>query len=133
MALLPAEPRILIVKLSSLGDVIHAMPVVADLRARHPGAHVDWVVEPGFAPLVRRVAGIGEVIECAQRRWRKRWWSAEVRREKRQFRERLRAQAYDAVVDLQGLTKSALVVLSARRAPGGVRYALGKRTDGSGW
>lgn len=133
MALLPAEPRILIVKLSSLGDVIHAMPVVADLRERHPGAHVDWVVEPGFAPLVRRVAGIGEVIECAQRRWRKRWWSAEVRREKRQFRERLRAQAYDAVVDLQGLTKSALVVLSARRAPGGLRYALGNRTDGSGW
>ena len=47
MALLPAEPRILIVKLSSLGDVIHAMPVVADLRARHPGAHVDWVMRQG--------------------------------------------------------------------------------------
>ncbi|MFO1276626.1 MAG: lipopolysaccharide heptosyltransferase I [Sphaerotilus natans] len=101
---------------------------------RHPSAHIDWVVEPGFAPLVRRVAGIGEVIECAQRRWRKRWWSTEVRREKQQFRERLRARAYDAVVDLQGLTKSALVVLSARRrAPGGLRYALGNRTDGSGW
>jgi len=62
--------RVLIVKLSSLGDVVHAMPVVNDIRAAHPGAQIDWVVEPGFAPLVRRIEGIGEVIECALRRWR---------------------------------------------------------------
>lgn len=125
--------RILIVKLSSLGDVIHAMPVVHDLRAAFPQAQIDWVVEPGFAPLVRRVAGIGQVMECAQRRWRKGWWTSAVRREKRAFRQGLTAQAYDAVIDLQGLTKSALVARQARLAPNGHRYALGNRTDGSGW
>jgi len=53
-----ASLRVLIVKLSSLGDVVHAMPVVDDIRAAHPGALIDWVVEPGFAPLVRRVDGM---------------------------------------------------------------------------
>ncbi len=125
--------HILIVKLSSLGDVIHAMPVVADLLRAHPQAQIDWVVEPGFAPLVRRVAGIGRVIECAQRRWRKRWWTAQVRSEKAAFLKELRRSEYDAVLDLQGLTKSALVSWRARLAAGGHRYALAHRTDGSGW
>jgi heptosyltransferase-1 len=124
---------VLIVKLSSLGDVIHALPVVADILAAWPGARVDWVVEPGFAPLVRRVHGIGTVIECAQRRWRKRWWTAEVRAEKRAFRAALRSQPYDAVLDLQGLTKSALVARQARKTEMGLHYAMGNRTDGSGW
>lgn len=125
--------RVLIVKLSSLGDVIHAMPVVADLRGALPGVQIDWVVEPGFAPLVRRVEGMGKVIECAQRRWRKRWWTADVRREKQAFRAALQQHRYAAVLDLQGLTKSALVARQALLAPGGLRYALGNRTDGSGW
>ena len=125
--------RVLIVKLSSLGDVIHAMPVVADLRAALPGVCIDWVVEPGFAPLVRRVEGIGEVIDCAQRRWRKCWWTADVRREKQVFRGRLQQQRYDAVLDLHGLTKSALVARQALTTPEGLHYALGNRTDGSGW
>jgi heptosyltransferase-1 len=129
--------RVLIVKLSSLGDVIHAMPVVHDLHHSEPGLQIDWVVEPGFAPLVRRVMGIGRVIECAQRRWRKQgwrgWFSAEVRGQKRAYREQLQAQTYDAVIDLQGLTKSALVARQARLAPGGQRIALANRTDGSGY
>ncbi len=121
--------RVLIVKLSSLGDVVHAMPVVHDIRAAHPGAVIDWVVEPGFAPLVRRVAGIAEVIECPLRRWRQQWWTARVRAEFGAFRQRLRREAYDAVLDLQGLTKSALVARLAR----GTRYALGNATEGSSW
>lgn len=125
--------RVLIVKLSSLGDVIHAMPVVADLRFAFPSVQIDWVVEPGFAPLVRRVEGIGEVIDCAQRRWRKRWWASDVRAEKQAFRARLQRERYDVVLDLQGLTKSALVAWQARLAPGGERIALGNRTEGSGW
>jgi heptosyltransferase-1 len=124
---------VLIVKLSSLGDVIHALPVVADIQAAWPGARVDWVVEPGFAPLVRRVAGIGSVFECAQRRWRKRWWTTDVRAEKAALRTALRAQAYDAVLDLQGLTKSALVARQARKSAAGLHYAMGNRTRGSGW
>ena len=79
----------LIVKLSSLGDVVHAMPVVHDILAAHPHALIDWVVEPGFAPLLRRVDGVNEVIECALRRWSKAWWTRAVRGEWRAFRQQL--------------------------------------------
>jgi lipopolysaccharide heptosyltransferase I len=119
--------RVLIVKLSSLGDVVHAMPVVHDIRVAFPDALIDWVVEPGFAPLVRRVDGIAETIECALRRWSKGWWRADVRAEWRAFRSRLKREQYDAVIDLQGLTKSALIARAAR----GVSYGLANRTDGA--
>ncbi|MBL0727143.1 lipopolysaccharide heptosyltransferase I [Piscinibacter sp. HJYY11] len=121
--------RVLIVKLSSLGDVVHAMPVVHDIRGVYSGARIDWVVEPAFAPLVRRVQGIGDVIECAQRRWRKRWWTGTVRAEWREFKRKLTAERYDAVIDLQGLTKSAIV---ARMAPG-PSFGLANKTEGSGY
>ena len=123
----PPPVRVLIVKLSSLGDVVHAMPVVHDIRQAHPGAWVDWVVEPGFAPLVRRVDGVHAAIECALRRWRTAWWTAEVRHEWRAFREALTAQRYDAIIDLQGLTKSALIARLAH----GVSHGLANRTDGA--
>ena len=121
--------RVLIVKLSSLGDVVHAMPVVHDIRAVHPGAVIDWVVEPAFAPLVRRVDGVRDVIECAMRRWRRAWWSGAVRAEWRAFRARLQRDAYDVVIDLQGLTKSAVVARMAR----GLRFGLANRTEGSSY
>jgi heptosyltransferase I len=121
--------RVLIVKLSSLGDVVHAMPVVHDIRNVYSGARIDWVVEPAFAPLVRRVQGIGEVIECAQRRWRKRWWTGAVRAEWREFKRKLTAERYDAVIDLQGLTKSALVARMAQ----GPSFGLANKTEGSGY
>ena len=119
--------RILIVKLSSLGDVVHAMPAVHDILAAYPHALIDWVVEPGFAPLLRRVDGVNEVIECALRRWSKAWWTSAVRAEWRAFRQRLRAHRYDAVLDLQGLTKSALIA----RVAHGLSYGLANRTDGA--
>lgn len=121
--------RVLIVKLSSLGDVVHAMPVVHDIRSVYSGARIDWVVEPAFAPLVRRVQGIGEVIECAQRRWRKRWWTGAVRAEWREFKRKLTAERYDAVIDLQGLTKSAIVARMAQ----GPSFGLANKTEGSGY
>lgn len=122
---------ILVVKLSSLGDVVHAIPVVHDLREARPQVRIDWVVEPAFAPLLRRVAGIGEVIECPLRRWSRQWWRASVRSEWRVFRERLRQNRYDAVIDLQGLTKSALIARTALLTPAGKRYGLANRTEGA--
>ena len=120
--------RVLIVKLSSLGDVVHALPVVADIRAAHPDAAIDWVVEPGFAPVVRRCRGIAEVIECPLRRWaREGLWRPTVRSEIVAFVRRLRRERYDAVVDLQGLTKSVLVARLAR----GPSFGLANRTEGS--
>lgn len=125
--------NILIVKLSSLGDVVHAMPAVQDLRAARPDAAIDWVVEGGFAALVQRCEGVRNVIGFGLRRWRKAPLAPATRAEWRSFREQLRGQAYDAVVDLQGLTKSALVARAARLAPGGQRYALANRTEGSSY
>ncbi|MBT0570981.1 lipopolysaccharide heptosyltransferase I [Curvibacter sp. CHRR-16] len=129
----PAVQRILIVKLSSLGDVVHAMPAVQDLHRAYPQAQIDWVVERGFAPLVQRCDGVGRVIPCDLRRWRKSWWTAATRAAWRAFKQELQRDAYDAVLDLQGLTKSALVARLARTAQGGKRYALAHRTDGSSY
>ena len=125
--------RVLIVKLSSLGDVVHAMPAVQDLRRAHPQAAIDWLVEPGFAPLVSRVDGIAETIAAPLRRWRGAWWTGAVRKEFGALRERLAREPYDAVIDLQGLTKSALLARFARLTRGGHRYGLANRTDGAGW
>jgi len=125
--------KVLIVKLSSLGDVVHAMPAVQDIRRALPQAQIDWVVERSFAPLVQRCAGVRRVIPCELRRWRKAPFSAATRAEWRTFRQALQQEAYDAVIDLQGLSKSALVAWLARLAPGGRRYALANRTEGSGY
>jgi heptosyltransferase-1 len=120
--------RILIVKLSSLGDVVHALPVVADILAAHPRSTIDWVVEPAFAPLLRRVRGVAEVIELPLRRWsRSGWRSAAASGDMSAFFRRLRRERYDAVIDLQGLTKSALVSLLAR----GPSFGLANRTEGA--
>jgi heptosyltransferase I len=119
--------RILIVKLSSLGDVVHAMPVVNDIIRAHRDAEIDWVVEPGFAPLVRRVRGVATVIECPLRRWRSAWWRADTWRELRAFRAQMALRRYDAIIDLQGLTKSAWVARMAQ----GPRWGLAQATEGS--
>jgi heptosyltransferase-1 len=125
--------NILIVKLSSLGDVVHAMPAVQDLRAAFPGAAIDWVVERGFAPLVQRCEGVRRTIPCELRRWRKAPLARDTRHEWRAFRTDLHGDSYDAVIDLQGLTKSALVAHMARLAPGGKRFAMANRTEGSSY
>ncbi|HSN33668.1 MAG TPA: lipopolysaccharide heptosyltransferase I [Ideonella sp.] len=125
--------RVLVVKLSSLGDVVHALPAVQDLRRARPEAQIDWLVEPAFAPLVRRAEGVAEAIVAPLRRWRGTWWTAATRHEFAALRRRLAATRYDAVVDLQGLTKSALLARLARLAPGGHRWGLGNRTEGAGW
>ena len=128
-----APRQVLVVKLSSLGDVVHAMPAVQDLRDAFPEVQIDWVVERGFAPLVQRCEGVHRVIPCELRKWRKSPLSRETRHAWRAFREDLHAQAYDAVIDLQGLTKSALVAHIARLLPGGRRYAMANRTAGSSY
>ncbi|MFC5498064.1 lipopolysaccharide heptosyltransferase I [Caenimonas terrae] len=125
--------KILLVKLSSLGDVVHAMPALQDIRLALPQAQIDWAVERAFAPLVERVDGVGRVVGCELRRWRKAPLSAQTRTEWRAFRRELRSEQYDAVIDLQGLTKSALVARAARLAPGGKRHAMANQTEGAGY
>ncbi len=125
--------KILLVKLSSLGDVVHALPVVQDIRAALPGAQIDWVVERSFAPVLALCPALGRVIACDLRRWRKSPFSAPTRQQWNAFKADLRQTPYDVVMDLQGLSKSALIARLARLAPGGQRYALANQTDGSGY
>lgn len=125
--------KILLVKLSSLGDVIHALPVVQDIRAALPDAQIDWVVEKSFAPVLALCPGVQRVIVCEIRRWRKSPLSALTRQQWNAFKADLRQTPYDAVIDLQGLTKSAVVARLVRMAPGGQRYAMGNQTEGSGY
>ena len=129
----PHRLRILIVKLSSLGDVVHAMPAVQDIRRALPDAHIDWVVERGFAPLVRRCEGVGRVIECDFRHWRRAPLSLRTRQAWARFKPDLQQENYDAVIDLQGLSKSALVAWLARLTPTGKRVAMANQTEGSGF
>ncbi len=125
--------NLLLVKLSSLGDVVHALPVAQDIRAAVADARIDWVVEKSFAPLLALNPNLHRVIPCEIRRWRKSPLAAATRQQWNAFKAELRQTPYDAVIDLQGLTKSALVARLARLAPGGKRYALANRTDGSGY
>jgi heptosyltransferase-1 len=105
---------IFLVKTSSLGDVVHNLPVVSDIRARFPQASIDWMVEENFADIPRLHPAIRRVIPVAVRRWRRAPLSAATWREWRDFRRTVRAEQYDLVLDTQGLIKSALLARQAR-------------------
>src|SRR5487761_2526081 len=106
--IIAAFMRILLVKTSSLGDVVHNLPVASDLRARFPEAGIDWVVEEAYADIPRLHPAISRVIPVALRRGRRSLLSAASWREMAAFRRELRSQAYDLVLDSQGLIKSGL-------------------------
>lgn len=125
--------RVLIVKLSSLGDVIQTLPVVHDLLAHARPVEIDWVVEEAFAPLLGVVLGIDRVVPYAGRRWRRQCFAAATRRERRAFEADLRRDAYDAVIDFQGLIKSALVARRARLTSDGHRYTYANGSELCGY
>ena len=101
-------PRsLLILRLSALGDVIHTLPAVADLRASLEGVRLAWAVEKPYAELVSTLAPVDEVIPLATRRWRKSPLARETRSDVSMVRRRLReAAGGGASVDFQGLMKS---------------------------
>jgi heptosyltransferase-1 len=99
--------NILLIKTSSLGDVLHNLPVVTDICRHIPEATIDWVVEESFAALPTLHQKVRSAIPVAVRRWRKSWWNS--RREMRAVCDRLREQHYDLTLDTQGLFKSALI------------------------
>ncbi len=101
--------RVLIVKTSSMGDVIHALPALTDAKAARPEIHFDWVVEEGFAEIPGWHPAVETVIPVALRRWRKNIFQSLRSTEWRQFKTQLRKAHYDWVIDAQGLIKSALV------------------------
>ena len=121
--------QVLIVKVSSLGDVVHCMPVVQDILRQYPDARIDWVVEEGFVDLLRLARGLHQVIPFALRRWRKHLLAASTWREIGAFRRRLREQRYDVVIDTQGLLKTGLIARAAR----GTVWGLGNGIEDAGY
>ena len=109
--------RILLIKTSSLGDVVHNLPVVTDLREHFPNAEIDWVVEEAFAELPRLHPAVRQVTPVAVRRWRNALFSLSTWQEIGAYRRAVRRTAsadfYDAVIDTQGLLKSALLTAQA--------------------
>ena len=101
--------RVLLVKTSSLGDVIHNLPVVSDIHHHFPQAKIDWLVEEAIAFIPEMHPAINEVIPVALRRWRKSIFSVSTWKEIRALKKKLNATRYDAVIDTQGLLKSALL------------------------
>ncbi len=112
--------KILLVKTSSLGDVVHNLPVASDLRAALPAAEIDWVVEESLAAIPRLHPAVANVLPVAIRRWRASLLDGGTRAEIRAFLKGLRQTEYDAIIDTQGLLKSAVLARAAR----GVRHGL---------
>lgn len=106
--------RVLIVKTSSMGDVIHTLPALTDAAAAIPGIVFDWVVEEGFAEIPGWHPAVDRVIPVAIRRWRKTPMAALKGIEWKAFKGQLRKETYDLVIDAQGLLKSALVARLVR-------------------
>ena len=132
-------PNILLVKLSSLGDVLHNLPIVWDLRQRLPNAQIDWIVEEAYVPLLaplqttENFRGIDRIIPIALRRWRKNLWSLRTWQEFFTMRQQLQATSYDVILETQGLLKSALVCALARKSDTAIVAGLGNATEYSGY
>jgi lipopolysaccharide heptosyltransferase I len=126
--------RILLIKPSALGDVVHALPVAATLQRRYPNIRLDWLVEEEVADIVRGHPAISDVVVSGRRRWLRQFRGARqiapALGEVARFVAVLRRRRYDAVLDLQGLFKSALYVM-ATSAPIRVGFAEGR--EGSPW
>jgi heptosyltransferase-1 len=137
----PADqaPKILLVKLSSLGDVLHNLPIVWDLRKRLPDAQIDWIVEEAYVHLLEPLRttdafkGIDHIIPVAFRRWRKNLFSIRTWREFFAMRKQLQSTTYDVVLETQGLLKSALVCALAKKSNNAVVAGLGNATEHSGY
>lgn len=135
----PPKPKILLVKLSSLGDVLHNLPIVWDLRARLPDAQIDWVVEEGYVHLLTPLLskdgfkGIDRIIPFGLRRWKKNLFKLSTWQQFFAFKKELRAVSYDVIIETQGLLKSAIVCSLANKTPNAVIAGLANATEFSGY
>jgi heptosyltransferase-1 len=105
--------RVLVVKTSSIGDVIHTLPALTDARRAVPDITFDWVIEDDLAPIPRWHPAVDRVITVAYRHWRHRPAQGIFGGALSAFRTRLRERRYDAVIDAQGLYKSGVITAMA--------------------
>src|SRR6478736_8150150 len=116
--------RILLVKTSSLGDVVHNLPVVSDIRRNFPNARIDWTVDGSLAEIPRMHPGVDAVVPVAPRRWRRSLLSSETWHEIDLARQKLAEHPYDMIIDTQGLIQSAVIT----RLASGTRVGLDWRS-----
>jgi len=109
---------VLVVRPSSLGDIVHALALIADVRAHRPDLAIDWVAEETFRPLVALDPGVRRVLPVAFRRWRHHPFAAVTWRELAAFRRDMREERYTAILELQEQVKGALIA----RMASGVRH-----------
>ena len=134
-----SNSKILLVKLSSLGDVLHNLPIVWDLRSRLPNAQIDWVVEEGYVhllqPLLSRngFRGIDRIIPFGLRRWKKNLLKRSTWQEFFIFKKQLQEVTYDVIIETQGLLKSAIVCSLASKSSNAVVAGLANATEFSGY
>ena len=139
MSISSKAPKILLVKLSSLGDVLHNLPIIWDIRARLPEAQIDWVVEEGYVNLLSPLLssegfrGIDRIIPLGLRRWKKSVFSIQTWKEFFAFKKNLQQVSYDFVIETQGLLKSALVCALAKKTSEAVISGLANATEFSGY
>jgi heptosyltransferase-1 len=105
---------VLVVRPSSLGDIVYALAVAADIRRARPGVAIDWVSEPGFAPLIALCGDVRETIPFGLRRWRRAPLAGATWRDVRRAWRALRRTRYLAILDLQEQVKGALIARIAR-------------------
>lgn len=117
--------RVLVVKTSSMGDVLHTLPALTDAFNCLPDITFDWVVEENFAQIPAWHFAVDNVIPVAIRRWRKNWFSKSIRQERHQFIKLLREREYDCIIDAQGLIKSAFLI--TRKALG-TKHGLDRKS-----
>lgn len=131
-AAIPRDARILVVRLSAIGDIVFASPLIASLRRACPGAYIAWLAQPECIELLDRHPDLDEAIPCPVGHWRRLWRErrfAELKRCVQTMGETLRARDFDVALDLQGLMKSGLLTrLSGART----RVGLGSK-EGSRW
>lgn len=121
--------KVLIVKISSMGDVIHTLPALTDAQKAIPNIQFDWVVEQPFAEVPKWHSAVNQVIPIAIRRWRKNLLSAQTWQEWKSYKQQLQATQYDAIIDAQGLLKSAVLVT---RLAHGTKYGYDKQSAREG-
>lgn len=98
--------RVLIVKTSSMGDVVHALPAISDMARAHPGIQIDWLVEKNFAAMPSQHRAVQHVITLQWRKWRKSLRTPETRSAIQAWRAEMKQHPYDLIIDMQGLLKS---------------------------
>ena len=121
--------KVLVIKTSSLGDVLHTLPALTDAVQQRPDIRFDWVVEEAFVEVPEWHAAVAEVIPVALRRWKHRPFQVLRAGEPQAAVKHLRTQRYDRIIDAQGLVKSAAAQLdwTQHRCRGRFLHRSGRR------